>query len=763
VRLPVSRFGKIGSLVIALAACGVLVAGFAVPVVLGVGLATRSAADKFLDTTCDVTVTPAGQTTTLLASDGTTVLASLFSQNRRNVALTQIAEVTKHALLATEDRRFYQENGVDLRSLLRAAISDSAGDSTQGGSTLTMQYIKQVRFFQAKTVAEQQAAVAQTADRKIADAKCALDFEKTHSKDQILTDYFNIAYFGEHAYGIEVAARTYFGVTAAQLTVAQSALLVGLLQSPSDYDPFVHPDVARQRRNEVLQNMVEAGYLTGAQAQTYQQQPLGLASSSPPTVAEGWANANAAVANAGFFCDYAVSWLENQGGLSADVLQTGGLRIVTTLDAALQNSGQQAVWSSGLAKNSPTALVMPSIDPPTGGVTTMITSRVYGLNAAAGQTTVPLFTTGYAGAGSTYKYFTALAALKAGVTPNYTLTTGNAYTVRNCPTDEDTVPYTTHNAGTYAATLPLRIALPESVNTYFVGLEDQLFGCDLTPVVDMALSLGMTGLNAPESAGGSTTIAQAVVQQHQTGFTLGFSPTAPLQLAGAYAMVANDGVYCAPTPIKSITGPDGVSVPFTQSKCTRIVDSQTARTMVNMMTADTDSSYGTAGSYFGGWYADGGSPVAAKTGTDNDATDSGNSALWFVGVTPTLVSAAALVNPSSPNSTVSGLPEQVENNGSDVFGAYAATFWLAAYQTTLATQQWTWPQVSDIEGAINVPNVTGQTQSDAAANLAEAGFPTTVSTTACRSSVTTGNVAYYEPQTALPGTTVSLCVSAGDP
>ena len=756
---PRRTAGKIFALVTALVALGVVAALVAVPFVGGAGLAAKSVSNTFLDTGCDVTVTPSGQTTTILASDGKTVIATLFDENRKDVTLSQIPSITQQALIATEDRRFYQENGIDLRAIIRAAVSDSSGGTTQGGSTLSMQYVKQVRYFQATTPAAQAAAVEQDLDRKIKDAKCALQLEKTTTKAQILQDYFNIAFFGENSYGIQVAAQTYFGISASKLDLAQSATLVGLLQSPSAYDPFLHPQAARERRDEVLDNLVTTGDVTAAQAAAAKAQPVVLASSSPPTLKKGCANANGAIANVGFFCDYAVAWLESTGGLTEKELNTGGLRIVTTLDASLQNSGQAAVWASGLDPTSATALVMPSVNPENGAVTTMITSRHYGL--AAGQTTLPLFTTGYAGAGSTYKFFTALAALKAGVTPDYTLDSGStSYTVRNCPTDADTTAYTTHNAGTYSATLPLKQALPESVNTYFVAMEDQLFGCDLTPVVQTALSLGMTGLNEKQ-AGSTLSIADATIQQHQTGFTLGFAPTAALQLAEAYATVADDGVFCNSTPIVAITDSSGAAVPFKQSTCSRQLDVSVARTMVNMMTADTTSSIGTAGSYFSSWYANGGSPVASKTGTDNDSGD-GNSALWYVGVTPTLVSASALVNPTSPKATVTGLPDDVSNDGADVFGAYASTFWLDAYGPTLAAQSWTWDTAADIPDAVTVPNVTGQDQTDATTTLTGAGFTVGVSATQCGSSQIVDNVAYYSPQLAAAGSKITLCLSNGE-
>jgi len=769
---PASRLRLATRFATALVACGLLAAGVLLPIVGGIGFAAGSAAQKFLDTDCSVKVVPPEQTSTILASDGKTVLARLFSQNRQDVPLTQVPQHVQQALIDTEDRRFYSHHGVDLRGIVRAALHNGADDGggTQGGSTLTMQYVKQLRYYEANTAAQRQAAVQQDLDRKLEDVRCALQLEKHYTKAQILDGYLNIAFFGENSYGIQTAARTYFGVTAAQLTVPQGALLVGLLQSPSSYDPFVNPDIARQRRDAVLANMVTAGDLSAAQARHDEATPLGLATSQPPPVPEGCANASTAVSNVGFFCDYVVNWLETVGKVPESSLLTGGLRIVTTLNASLQNAGQAAIWQAGLDPNSPTALVMPSVEPHTGAVQTMITSRRYGLNPSQGQTTLPLFTTGYAGSGSTYKYFTTLAALKLGAQPDFTLTTGSdSYTVQNCPIDPNdsvTVPYTTHNAGTYNATLPLSDALPESVNTYFVGLEDQFFGCDLSPIVNTALGLGMTALNQPQSAGASTSIAQAVISQHQAGFTLGFSPTAPLQLTAAYGAVANDGVYCPPDPIVSISQPDGAALKFTRPACTRQFSPQVARTMVNMMTADTDSYKGTAVSYFRDWYGAGGSPVASKTGTDNDDPagpdgGNGNSALWFVGVTPSLVSAAALVNPISPKATVTGLPADVTNNGADVFGAYASTYWLDAYGPTLQSQHWTWPQAGDLPGVTTVPDVTGMTLDQARSGLAASGFKIAVAQVQCGSPQPAGDAGYYEPHLAAPGATITVCPSNG--
>ncbi len=189
-------------------ATGILTAGLLLPYVGGLGLAARHESEKFLATPCNLQESQPPQQTTMFASDGKTVLARLFSQDRQPVPLSQIPKQLQEALVATEDRRFYSHHGVDMRGLLRSAVSTSSGD-TQGGSTLTMQYVKQMRYYQAgKDVKAQQAAIDQNLNRKIEDAKCAIYIENTEheSKDQILDNYLNIAFFGENSYGIETAA-----------------------------------------------------------------------------------------------------------------------------------------------------------------------------------------------------------------------------------------------------------------------------------------------------------------------------------------------------------------------------------------------------------------------------------------------------------------------------------------------------------------------------------------------------------------------------
>ena len=771
---------KLGRLVGLLVITGVLAAGFLLPYIGGAGLAAKAGADKFLGTQCSMTEEPVQQRTTVYANDGKTVIATLFDQNRQVVPLSRIPKAVTNALISTEDRRFYSHHGVDMRGLVRGALKTTNGD-TQGASTLTEQYVKQVRYYQATTDAERAAAIDQNIDRKILDAQCALKIERESTKPEILEKYLNIASFGENSYGIQTAAQTFFGVDVGKLTVAQAALLVGLVKAPTDLDPFIHPQAARDRRDLVITNMASEGYISATEATRAKSSPLGLAPHAP--VPRGCSFANPAIKNAGFFCDYVTDWLTRVGGLSATRVNTSGYKIVTTLDVRLQNQGQDAIWKkSGLdpARGHGYLLAMPSITPSTGAVTSMISDVRYGVKKGnSGYSVDKLFTKAYAGAGSTYKYFTALAALKAGVPPSYTLTTNNnEWKTKNCPLQDDNKPYVAHNAASYPSTMALDHALPASSNTYFVAMEDQLFGCDISLIVNTATGLGMNYLNGPQldSAGKPTgrTIAQSIIGSRQPTFTLGQDSTSVLELTGAFAALANDGVFCPPTPVKSVTDSTGKPVPLkARPGCSRQFTPWVARTLVNIMTNDTKSSYGTASRFFTEWYNDGGSEVAGKTGTNNSSKydpekkkivdDEGNSALWFVGITPDLVSTAALVNPERPTQRISGVPGITEDNdGTDTFGAATSKFWRMAYGPTLKQQEWEWPTVESTPGN-PVPSVTGMEQGEAIRYLASQGFVGKPLPVACGSREQPGNVAFYSPHIAEPGATISLCISTGVP
>lgn len=760
-------------LIVAVVVTGLVASLLFVPYFVGFGAASNSITNRFLNEKCELKPAALDQTTKIYARDGTTLIAKLYRDDRKIIKLAAIPVIAREALIDTEDRRFYQHHGLDFRGLARAAVADSGSSATQGASTLTQQLVKQTRFFEAgSNKAKQNAATADTTDRKLYEAKCALKLEQEYSKQRILEQYFNIAYFGEQSYGIDVAARNYFNTTPAHLSVPQAAMLAGLVKDPALFDPFQHATAARERRNEVIQNMVVAGHLTQARANKYKKAPFVLNETTRTSLgAQGCAHSSPAIKNVGFFCDYALNWLETTGGMSKDQLDTGGYKIVTSIDPTLQNTAT-AKEQRSFPASSPTALVQPSIDPTTGEITSMITNKHYGVKATTSTTANPLFTKPIAGSGSTYKYFTTIAALTAGVQPNQVLTTpGSAYFPRNCGEDT-TVKANGITKDVTNSTATLTSAFAESSNIYFVGMEDQIFDCNLKPIVQTAQDLGVTSLdlNGNVKAHPSWTIAQRVENGNEYTFTLGPNSISPLELARAYGVAANDGVLCQSRPILSITSPDGKAVPFKQATCVRKMSQWVARTALQIMMGPTTN--GTASTYmfqnFFDQHPSSEYPVAGKTGTNN-ASKNGkdtkqNAALWFVGVTPRLVSASAMINPDNPTKPIRGVPGFAgDTAASAAYGAVSSIFWAKSFGSTVAKNKWSWPSPYSVTNGQQVPNVRGDSADDATRRLKDAGFKPVEYSIQCGSNIPPGYVAYNGPDYATPGTTVYYCLSNGNP
>ncbi|MDQ6850503.1 MAG: transglycosylase domain-containing protein [Actinomycetota bacterium] len=759
-------------LVGALVAAGILVAGLVLPFVGGIGLAADQESKKFLSKSCNLQETPPPQKTRLYASDAKTLIATIFKQDRQPIALTQVPEYLQRALVATEDRRFFSHHGVDMRGLIRSAVSTTSGD-TQGGSTLTMQYVKQIRYYQAgDDLKKQQLAIDQNLNRKIEDAKCALYIENTEheSKAAILDNYLNIAFFGENSYGIETAAQTYFGKHARALTLPESAMLVGLLRAPTQYDPFVNPDAARQRRNEVLQSLVSVGDLTQPQADRYAATPVALATTKPPQVREGCANAPSSVINVGFFCSYAVNWLIEHKVVTDAQLRTGGLRIVTTLDAGLQNSVQSRLAKS-MPGTSPMTAVMPVLDPRSGNVLAMATTKKYGNPTSTkdrSHTTLPIFTEYSAQGASTYKLFPLLAALSTGVPSGWLLQTppsSQGYQTQNCVTTSRAKNGDANEF--YNANESLSTATTKSSNTFFVGMADQLLGCQLKPIVDIAERLGMTGLRAPSDQRGQT-VAQTIVNLGRAQqLVLGDVGTSPLEIAGAYAGVTDNGKYNVPAPIVSVNDNNGRSITVPRSPGVQAVAPQVAQQAIKILSGDTRSP-GTSADAFRSWYKANHSDVAGKTGTSTAVDRLGretnkNASLWFVGMTPNLVAATGLINFDHPNAAAAGLPG-IADPGHDAYGAYASKLWLEALRPSLARQSWAWEDPGLAPGD-SVPDVTGLTLAEAKSRLTTYGYKMAQldpsDQVLCASSHTLSTIAYYAPQRAPRGSTITVCPSSG--
>jgi membrane peptidoglycan carboxypeptidase len=761
----------VSKLVGILLATGILAAGLLLPYVGGLGLAARHEADKFLTTGCNLTESAPPQATTLYADDGKTVVARIFTQDRLPVPLTQVPQYLQDALVATEDRRFFSHHGVDMRGLIRSAVNTSSGD-TQGGSTLTMQYVKQIRYYQAGTdLAKQQAAIAQNLNRKMEDAKCALQFEQREKKPEILDNYLNIAFFGENSYSVEKAAQTFFGKDVKDVTLPEAALLVGMLRAPSDYDPFLHPDAAKQRRNEVIQNLVDVGKLSQADADKYKATPVSLSTASPPPQEQNCANSTSTIPNVGFFCDYVVNWLKTTGGITN--LSTAGLNIVTTIDPNLQKSAQTNI-SAALPASSPMTAVLPVIDPRTGDIKAMVTSKKYGNKTSdkdVSHTTLPIFTDYTASGSSTYKLFPLLMALSTGIPSSWQLETPPnkaPYIPRNCVTD-----FGVTNADSqvqFDKNESLASATAKSSNTFYVGLVDQLLDCNLQPVVDIAEKLGIKALDQPGDEA-KMTIAQTIVDnQRAAQLVLGAIGTSPLEITGAYAAIANDGDFFAPSPVVSIKNINGDPLEVKRpTRGVQVVSPMVARQAVQILTGDTVTT-GTSAVPFAPWYAaNPTSLVAGKTGTAvaviNGKDSNQNSSLWFVGLTPKYVATSAVINFNSPFAPASGLPG-VANPGVDAYGEYASGVWLKALQPSLQGQTWTWPLPTAVEGT-PVPIAAGMPMDQATSTLKSAGYKVQQldahDHVTCPSSAKYGTVAYFGPQIAPKGATITLCPSAGTP
>jgi membrane peptidoglycan carboxypeptidase len=713
---------------------GLLAAGLIVPVA-GMATATGTTMVQSLDSLPTELVTPEQpERSRLLNSDGSP-LAYFYDENRVYKPLAQIAPIMQTAQVAIEDHRFYQHGAMDLTGTLRALVRSSQGN-TQGGSSLTQQYVRLVlvEIADENNDAEAKAAATEnTIARKIRELRYAIAMEKKFTKDEILERYLNIAYYGEGAYGVEAAAKHYFGVSAAKLNLPQAAMLAGLVRNPVATSPSKHTAQAIERRNNVLDRMAEltdtngaplitATELADAKATEFdkskvRQSRLGCANSPLP-----------------FICDYALEVLKQQatdlGATDEERLERvyrGGLTITTQIDPKAQKSAQKAL-SKRVSAKDPVIGVVTMMEPSTGLIRAMVQSRpTMGDNNKGkkwkGETyynyNVGTSMNGYNGfqGGSTFKIYVAAAALDNGfgVRTSFKVARSRNYAGEVFPSCNGSVKVTKRWTvdGTEVGMYDMWRGTAQSVNNYFVPLEQAVGLC---PVIKMAKKVGL------QLATGEDLVTEAL-----PAFTLGTADVTPLSMVTAYGTFANRGIRCNPIIIKSIVTKDGKKLNIPQAGCKRVI-SEGVADAINKVFQGPIANGTLRGARIPGY------TLAGKTGTVPL-----NKAEWSVAYTPDLVAAAGISYDNGPKYTkfwksrghnflrYLHLKTGVTLTG---FGADAgATILRPAMQAALADidnhHSFVEPPASVLAGeSVGVPGCSGMGPSSCAASLRAAGFST---------------------------------------
>jgi membrane peptidoglycan carboxypeptidase len=636
-------FANVGSLLLCGLVAGVVVAAAFFPGAAISGLIAKESLSQFDQLPSELSVDDGPQISYIYASDGETRLAVMYDENRRNVPLHDIAPIMIDAMISAEDRNFYDHNGVDVRGIARAFVANTAADEiTQGASTITQQFVRLSLTYFADDLQDVVAATEDTNGRKLREVRYAIAVEQRLTKEEILNRYLNLAYFGEGAYGIFAASQVYFRKRPADLELHEAAFLAGLVRSPSEYSPTTEEGrrIAQERRDWVLDQMVDAEKISSTQGAEAKAVPLDVEPRRQPNMCVG-----VATNHWGFFCDYFYRWWLEQEAFGATPwereqrLRGGGFRVVTTLDVDVQKAMKKNVEDT-LATGDKRALMLAAIEPGTGKVRAMATNRRFalddpddpqngphsdpakradGLRGTFPNTTNPLISgggdiTGYQG-GSTFKIFTAIAGLENGlplgtrinsptrVTTRFPVSSGPC-APRWCPQNV--------NPSYMNGARDMWSGFGRSVNTYFAQLMERVGPPN---AVDVAQRLGIrfrasrdADLAADAAGWGS--------------FTLGVSATTPLDLANAYATVAAEGEYCAPIPVEEIRAPDGESLAVATPDCERAIDKEVALAAADMARCPVgDQSYfnrcappGTAQDARGTI----GKPVMGKSGTSEE-------------------------------------------------------------------------------------------------------------------------------------------------
>ncbi|KRE91445.1 transglycosylase domain-containing protein [Arthrobacter sp. Soil764] len=640
--------GRILGFLAASVMCGVLVASLVVPAVAAAGMGVSSSIGYFERLPEELTVQPPSQATKVLTSDGQPI-ATFYAENRVRVPLDQMSPFIKDGIIAIEDSRFYDHAGVDPQGILRALVSNLTKGGEQGASTITQQYVTNV-LNEAQLSQDRPDEVVlngqKTLGDKLREMKLAVTLEKKYTKNQILEGYLNIVFFSSNAYGIEAAARYFFSTSAKDLTLPQAALLAGLVNSPTLYNPATNPDKSIVRRNQVLSEMLRLKKITQAQHDEAVAAPIELKITPQQ---QGCANA----AIAPYFCDYISHLILNNPAYGPTEpererrLYRGGLTITTTLDSRLQAAAQAQVDGTAGANPDRWAASLVTVQPGSGKILAMAqnttflpqpgkfdTNLNFNVDAKDAQGN-DLNGAGGFQPGSTMKPFTFAEWLNEGKPITAEVDASKRVYPLGFPWKDSCGKvlgaYSTAQANPalgaaddlqnaeegFYRRMPVNYGLYNSINTATFASASQLDFCGIQKMVD---AVGLhSGLDS------------SPVNMHQLGNLLGGTGVAPLTLANAFATFATDGRYCAPIALADVTDAAGAKLPAQAPDCHEAVKPDVARG-VNSVLQDVLKKG--SGVWINPKVHDK-VPTAAKTGTSNN-----NGSTWVVGYTTGLVTAS---------------------------------------------------------------------------------------------------------------------------
>jgi membrane peptidoglycan carboxypeptidase len=743
----------------------VVAAGLMFPVVGGFGLMSNRASDVVANGSAQLVEGEVPGVSTMVDAKGN-VIAWLYSQRRFEVPGDQIANTMKLAIVSIEDKRFAEHNGVDWKGTLTGLSGYMAGDSdTRGGSTIEQQYVKNYQLLViAQTDAEKRAAIATTPARKLREIRMALTLDKTFTKPEILTRYLNLVSFGNNAFGVQDAAQTYFGIDASALNWQQAALLAGMVQSTSTLNPYTNPDGALERRNLVLDTMIDNIPQEADALRAAKEQPLGILP-QPQELPRGCI----AAGDRAFFCDYALDYLA-RAGISKEQVARGGYLIKTTLDPDVQAPVKSAIDGIASPDIQGIASVMSVVRPGKDShpVLAMASNRTYGLNIDAGETMQPQpFSLVGDGAGSTFKIFTTAAALDMGMGINAQLDVPGQFQAKGlgssdtpgCPKET----WCVKNAGGYRGAMNVTDALATSPNTAFAKLISQV---GVQRSVDMAVKLGLRSYALPGTARdydpeSNESLADFVKRQNLGSFTLGPIEVNALEFSNVAATLASGGVWCPPNPIDKVFDRRGQEVSVTTETCEQVVPEGLANTLANAMSKD-DQGGGTAAGSAGsaGWDL----PMSGKTGTTEAHRSSA-----FLGFTNTLAAANYIYDDSTSPGELCSFPLRQCGSG-DLFGGNEpARTWFTAMKPIAnnfgeVKLPPTDPRYVDGAPGSRVPSVSGMDQNLARQRLKEAGFQVADQANTVNSASSYGTVVGTSPSgQTVPGSIITIQISNGIP